>query len=182
MMVSDPFHKQVEEYGYIVFAVIYKSSADFELLKKVLSRKFGEPVAESDEYSFSKFSDYYEAEMGRDLKRRIIVFDKAKLDANFLIKLKLFSLKLEKRFVKGCQQKRTVNIDPGFLTKEKFVLLSFKKKPRKIYLGKGVWADLLLLSRKKHWETLPWTFPEFKDKSVQEFLLSVINDGKGAVK
>ena len=174
-MVSDPFHELIEENGYIVFAIIYKDSRDFKSLKKILNKKFGKPIAESNEYDFSKFSDYYETEMGTGLKRRIVVFDKAKLDASFLIKIKLFSLKLEKRLAKKgcCRQRRTVNIDPGFLTKEKFVLLSFKKKPRKLYLGKGVWADLLLLSRGKRLETLPWTFPEFRDKSVQEFLLSV---------
>lgn len=171
-MVVDPFHSLEEEKGKILFAVIYKEQNDFDKLKKILVKKFGKPLSESNEYSFSGFSDYYEPEMGSGLKRKLIVFEKRNIDAGFLIKLKLFALKLEKKFaMKGCcWKKRKINIDPGFLTKEKFVLLSFKKKPRKIYLGRGVWADLLLVAKGKSWEVLPWTFPEFRDEKVQAFL------------
>jgi len=112
-------------------------------------------------------TDYYEDEMGTGL-RRVIVSFKELGSAPDLVKVKLSTLRLEEKLsgVAG----RTINIDPGYIDFFKAVLASFKEGPQKIYLGRGVYADPVLMFEDHEWRTLPWSFPDFKDgRYTQEF-------------
>jgi hypothetical protein len=104
-------------------------------------------------------SDYYEDEMGPDLKRFLVAFEP--LDSpTGLVRAKLETAALEKRFLE--EELRTVNVDPGFMDFHKVVLASFKQGPQKIYLGDGVYADPVMMFQHGAFVSLSWTFPDFK--------------------
>jgi len=44
-----------------------------------------------------------------------------------------------------------------------------------IYLRRGIYADLTLMYRKGQFQSLPWTYPDYKDEHLQDFLLKVRN-------
>lgn len=115
-------------------------------------------------------TSYYEEEMGSGLIRTILSFEKL-VDPTVLIEAKINSREVEAalRF----EGRRRVNIDMGYLDLHKLVLASFKERGNKVYLGKGVWADMTVFFRKGGVETLPWSFPDFKAGLYDRDLLKI---------
>ena len=67
-------------------------------------------------------------------------------------------------------QKRRVNIDPGYLVLERFVLATGKNFAHRIYLGRSIYADLTLVYRRGGFQTLPWTYPDYAAETMLKFL------------
>ena len=110
-------------------------------------------------------TDYYEDEMGPALSRVIVSFTGLG-KAPGLVEVKLDVDRLEEKL--SGETGRTVNIDPGYIDYFKAVLASFKEGPQKIYLGRGVYADPVLMFEDHEWRTLPWSFPDFKEGLYME--------------
>ena len=113
---------------------------------------------------------YYEPEMGQPLFRRMLAF-KNMIHQSQLAEIKLGTNKIESLFV--VDGKRTVNIDPGYLLLERLVLATGKNFSHRIYIGKDIYADLTLIYRQGRFESLPWTFPDYAGKQIQQFLQRV---------
>ena len=56
-----------------------------------------------------------------------------------------------------------MNLDPGLITAERLVLATGKNYSHRIYLGKGIFADLTLVFFKGTYRPLPWTYPDYQD-------------------
>jgi len=134
-----------------------------------LEKKFGPMELLSEALDFST-TDYYTEEFGAGLKRKIVSFERL-IPMTGLAEIKLFTNGLEGAFAKD--GKRLINIDPGYLTLERFVLASCKNFPQRIYLGGGVFADLTLVYSDNDWRTLEWTYPDYRDRGMMETLKEV---------
>jgi len=110
-------------------------------------------------------TNYYEDEMGPELNRVIVSFSRLG-EAPALVDVKLSVDRLEEK-LSGASG-RTVNIDPGYIDYFKAVLASFKEGPQKIYLGRGVYADPVLMFEDGEWRILPWSFPDFREGLYME--------------
>lgn len=104
-------------------------------------------------------TDYYEKEMGSDLKRRLISFREL-FSPDRIGEAKHMANNIEDESTDGG---RTINLDIGYLDHNKIVLASFKGAGQKIYLGNGAWADLVARYRSGRYQPFEWTFPDFKD-------------------
>ena len=113
------------------------------------------------------WTSYYEREFGKNLVRRFVVF-KELVEQARLTEIKLEVHRQEQRF--SSNGKRLVNIDPGILTAERLVLATGKNFTHRIYLGKGVFADLTLVFQKGRFDMLPWTYPDYASRDALEFL------------
>lgn len=118
------------------------------------------------------YTDYYTEEMGSPLYRRMIAFQ-GFIDQGQLAEIKQTTQTIEANFQSG--EKRTVNIDCGYLLRERFVLATGKNFAHRIYIGKSVYADLTLLFSGGGYQPLPWTYPDYLAADMQEFLLRVRN-------
>jgi len=116
------------------------------------------------------FTDYYEKEMGRPLYRRLLAF-RHLIDQERLPDIKHQTNAIESAFSR--EARREVNIDPGYLLLERLVLATGKNFSHRIYLRRGIYADLTLIYRKERFESLPWTYPDYTDPRLQEFLFKV---------
>lgn len=116
------------------------------------------------------FTQYYAREMGQPLYRRIAAF-KTLIDQKQLPDIKHQTNGLEADF--AANDRRQVNIDPGYLLLERLVLATGKNFSHRIYLRRGIYADLTLIYRQGRFETLPWTFPDYADARLQAFLMKV---------
>ncbi|MFH1460354.1 MAG: DUF4416 family protein [Candidatus Omnitrophota bacterium] len=125
---------------------------------KKLIKKFGELDFESKIIDFN-FTDYYEPEMGTGLKRKFLSF-KREICVRDLAKIKLYSNKLENIFA-GKNKKRRINIDPGYLTLSKLVLATTKDHQHRLYLDKGIFAEVTLRFRGKTFTAWDWTYPDY---------------------
>jgi hypothetical protein len=130
---------------------------------------FGPIDSESADHPFD-MTDYYSGEMGGGLLRRFVSFSGlgSPLD---LVKKKLACRAVEDKFLR--KGNRRVNIDPGYLDYFKLVLASFKEGPQKIYLGRMVFADMILLYESGDFRVLPWTFPDFAGGRYMDYLRTV---------
>lgn len=116
------------------------------------------------------FTDYYAREMGGPLYRRLATF-KPLVDQEALPDIKHRTNAMESEF--AVDGRRSVNIDPGYLLLERFVLATGKNFSHRIYLRGGIYADLTLIYRKGGFESLPWTYPDYADPRLQAFLIKV---------
>jgi hypothetical protein len=105
-------------------------------------------------------TDYYASEMGPDLRRRLLAFEKL-LPPEDLVEGKLFCNDVEE-VLRG-ESGRVVNLDVGYLDHNKIVLASAKPAGQKIHLGRGIHADLVGRYAGGRYEPFPWTFPDFRD-------------------
>ncbi len=116
-------------------------------------------------------TDYYTREMGDPLYRLFISFHALVAPAS-LPDIKLATNDVESRFLHP-EGGRRVNIDPGILTLQNLVLATTKNYSHRIYLGKGIYGDLTLLFQKGSYQPLPWTYPDYRDKTTRRFLFEV---------
>ncbi|MBN2054972.1 DUF4416 family protein [bacterium] len=109
-------------------------------------------------------SRYYEEEMGADLWRRFISLERL-MSPGILADMKRWTMIAEEQFAAAGH--RVVNLDPGYLDYNKMVLASTKFNGQKIYLEKGIYADLTLFYFKGRFDSFPWTFPDFRDGAYE---------------
>lgn len=118
------------------------------------------------------FTTYYHKEMGAPLWRRVMVF-KTLVEQTRLAGIKTITNRLEQRYLG--HDRRRVNIDPGYLLAERFVLATGKNFTHRIYIGQGIYADLTLIYQKGAFRSLPWTYPDYADRRMIDFLTLVRN-------
>ncbi len=111
------------------------------------------------------YTKYYEEEMGTGL-RRIIITYRDLIKREEIAEIKIFTNKLEEVFSYG--NKRTINIDPGYIAQEHLILATGKGYSHRPYLGKGVYADLTLIYTKDEFRTLEWTYPDYGSGEMRE--------------
>ncbi|NLV74494.1 MAG: DUF4416 family protein [Chloroflexi bacterium] len=104
------------------------------------------------------YSDYYTPEFGSGLQRQFIAFREL-IDPAALAEIKLATNDLESDL--ALSGKRRVNIDPGYLTFAKLVLATTKNQSHRIYLGRGIYAEVTLNYRAGRWQANPWTYPDY---------------------
>lgn len=104
-------------------------------------------------------TDYYQKEMGEALERTIISFDRP-ASPDELVKLKHKCVELERVLADeaGC---RVANLDAGYLDHGKLVLASLKPAGQKLYVERGVYADLVGRYGGGRYRPFEWTFPDF---------------------
>jgi len=109
---------------------------------------------------------YYEPEMGPALQRRLAVFLNL-ADPGGLSAWKQYTNRLEQRFSLG--GRRLVNIDPGYLTRERLVLATGKNYSHRLYLQDGIYGEVTLIFQKGGWQAMPWTYPDYAGEPLRQF-------------
>jgi hypothetical protein len=144
---------------------LHEKNLGASVVEKLIQR-FGDVDIVSEWMPFDQTA-YYEPEMGVPLHRRMLAFETL-VQQSELSQAKLITNQIEKQYAHN--GKRGVNIDPGYLLLERFVLATGKNFAHRIYIGKRIYADLTLVFRKGHFESLPWSFPDYAGARIQAFL------------
>ncbi len=53
------------------------------------------------------------------------------------------------------------------------MLATGKNYSHRIYIGRGIYADLTLIYQRGAYQALPWTYPDYADQPLRRFLLAV---------
>lgn len=147
----------------LIVGFIFKDPRLLDKAKKTLSKHFQETDFESVPLDFN-YTDYYEKELGKDLKKVFVSFKKLVLPES-LAKIKILTNGLESRLSTG--NKRLINIDPGYLELSKLVLATTKDFTHRIYLGSGIFAEGTLFYENKSFRPRAWTYPDYR---TQEYI------------
>lgn len=168
-MRADP--QSVDPVKFFV-AILYQRPEALDRARRALQALFGDIDNEGPDHTFD-VTDYYEPEMGAGLKRRLVAFEPL-VEPERLIQAKLETNALEERL--GQTHGRLVNLDVGYLDHHKVVLASVKGAGQKVYLGQGVWADLVCRYHKGSFAMFEWSFPDFRDGRYDAQLLTMRAD------
>jgi hypothetical protein len=133
----------------------------------ILENKFGKIDFTSSIMPFD-FSTYYNSEMGENLKRLWISFEKLILSSQ-LASIKVFTNSLEDSF--AINSKRQINIDPGYITPANVILATTKDYSHRIYLDKGIYGEVTTIYKKNGYIKLPWSYPDYLSDIATKFLL-----------
>ena len=154
---------------------MYQEEALLERAVIGLEKRYGRALLRSPVFDFT-FTDYYTEEMGLGLKKVFVGFEKT-ISPDELAQVKLFANSLEEKyaFIDKEAKKRTLNIDPGYVGEGKVVLASTKNRSQRIYLGRGVFAEVTLLFKGGVYLPLPWTYPDYKTPLACSFFQSFKN-------
>ncbi len=128
------------------------------------------PVAlASPRFDFRE-TEYYSATMGTGLKKCFWVFERP-FDPADLIERKLATNAWEAEYAAeaGHPEPRPLNLDPGYLTLAKLILASTKDHAHRIYLGRGIYAEVTLYFKDGRWQHRDWTFPDYRRADYQQF-------------
>ena len=163
----------------LIISMFTSDKSLFDLYKEELIKKFGEVDIESNVQPFN-FTDYYEEEFGKKLMQKLFSFSTlVRLDE--LAEIKIITNSIENNFknenIKNNKThpkpKRKINLDPGYITLDKYILASTKNGPSRIYLNQGIYAEITLRFINKSFVTCEYTYPNYKTNEYIIFLNSV---------
>jgi hypothetical protein len=128
------------------------------------------PIAlESEAFDFGQ-THYYDPTMGDGLRKVFWTFERL-IDPGSVVDLKLQTNGWEQDYAAlgNHPEPRPLNLDPGYLTLGKLLLASTKDFAHRIYLSRGIFAEVTLFYRRGAWEHHEWTFADYRRADYQEF-------------
>jgi hypothetical protein len=142
----------------LIAGFIFNDENAYRKARVVLIRRFGPIDFESGVIPF-EYTDYYEKEFGKGLKRVFVSFKKP-VSLDRLARIKIFTNKVENSL--AVKRRRMVNIDPGFVDLAKLVLATTKDFCHRIYLDKGIFAEVTLFYKDRSFRHWDWTYPDYR--------------------
>ncbi|OPY01721.1 MAG: hypothetical protein A4E60_01531 [Syntrophorhabdus sp. PtaB.Bin047] len=143
-------------------SIIFHREADLEAVLRLLGDTVG-PVEEKTPPALFTHTTYYNREMGEGLMRSFVIFSPL-VDREVLPDVKISTNATEDLFAK--EGKRTVNIDSGYIALEHVILATTKGYAHRVYLGKGIHADLTLMFNSGSYRALEWTYPDYAEEQT----------------
>lgn len=137
-----------------------------ETILTQLVEHFGEITMKSPTQQFIQ-TTYYNNEMGDHIMRQWWVF-KTPCDPAHLVTFKHITNRIEQEYLNE-HKGRQVNIDPGIISMCNVILASTKNYSHRIYLGKGIYAEVTLIYKEKTYSMLDWTYPDYRESTTIDF-------------
>lgn len=147
-------------------SVLYYEKAPVERAISIMKDHFGDAALVTEPTPFT-YTPYYHAEMGSPLYRILLSFTRF-VPRDSMPEIKTCTNEIEYDFMEKGQ--RTINLDPGLITLENVCLATTKPYSHRIYLGKGIWAEVTLIYRGNSFQKLDWTYPDYaSDELIRIF-------------
>jgi hypothetical protein len=150
----------------LLIAFLYRPSVRADEICEVLRTQYGDIGFSYGPVSFS-FTEYYRDEMGDNLQKMYMTFGRP-VQRDDLAAIKTFTNGIEEKYLSS--GRRTVNIDPGYVTRDKLVLASTKDFYHRMYLSEGIFAEVTLHYRKGQFRFFSWTYPDYMTPEFLAFI------------
>ena len=131
-----------------------------------LQNRYGPIVLESQVFDFVE-THYYDDEMGGELKKQCFAFERLVRPAD-IVDIKLATNEIERQAAQTGEWAteksgvaRPLNLDPGYLHSGKWVLATTKDQAHRLYLGRGIYAEVTLRFERGEFVPWPWTYPNY---------------------
>jgi len=148
-------------------AVMYAPGFDPGPAAALLRHEFGIEYCSYGPVDFV-FSDYYAKDMGGGLKKSYHCYE-TPIDRGRLAAIKNRTNAIEA--ANAGPGGRRINIDPGYLSRDKLVLATTKDFYHRIYLGDGIHAEVTLHFREGRYRHFSWTYPDYREPDFQAMLM-----------
>ena len=144
--------------------------AALEWARDRAERQWGPIALISEAFAFES-TTFYEATMGAGLTKVFWAFERL-ADPAVLVdtKLQTNAWEAEYRQLTDTPEPRPLNLDPGYLTAAKLVLATTKDRDHRIYLDRGICAEVTLYyQRGAGWQAREWTYPDYRNAGYHAF-------------
>jgi hypothetical protein len=158
----------------LIAGVLAAGDAALGLATSLMEARYGPVCTASDPVPFT-WSGYYGPEMGPGLTRRFLAFERPFYPGS-LRETKLATCAFERAH--GRDGRRVFNLDPGYLTLSTLVIASTKEASYRVYLGKGIYAQPMLVYRDGRFEPFEWTYPDYSHSAHLAFFQAVRRDAR----
>ncbi|MGE4455111.1 MAG: DUF4416 family protein [Sphaerochaeta sp.] len=148
----------------LVMGVLVSERGILSTVKERLTEQYGPVFSETIPEPF-RYTDYYNEEMGGTPLRLYLCFLHL-VDPARLASIKMETNSLEQEFSE--QGSRRVNLDPGLLSSANLILATTKNRSHRIPLQDGIYGELTLLYARKHFQSFPWTYADYKSDEVKQ--------------
>jgi len=149
----------------LFITVFSQDKKRIEKVKSILSKRFG--LIDYESYDLKLITNYYEDELGPNLVRQFYAFKKL-INRDKIAGIKLYTNKLEDKF--RVNNKRIINIDPGYLSLGKFILTTTKNQQQRLHLKNGIFAECALRYKNGGFATWDWTYPDYATEEYRKVL------------
>ncbi|URA09985.1 DUF4416 family protein [Thermospira aquatica] len=153
----------------LVIGVLFSDEKRYLLARERVCSLYGVLDYESPPFEFS-FTHYYDEEMGVPIFRVFLSFEKL-IQPEEIVEIKLQTNNIEEEL--AVEGKRLVNLDPGYMQLGKFILATTKDQMHRIYLARGIYAEVTLHYHKKNWQSWPWTYPDYASDDYKRILKEI---------
>ena len=89
-----------------------------------------------------------------------------------LIEIKIKTNEIENSNLNEAKGRR-INIDPGALSEQRLILATGKDAPHRVYLGRGIYADLTLIYEKGDFKPQSWTYPDYASQEYRSIFSEI---------
>ena len=153
----------------LIIGTIFSSEGILLEAKGILQKRFG-PFDFASAIMPFDCTQYYASQMGPNLLRQFFSFQRL-VNPTKLAAIKLYTNRLERRLSRQDGKfRRKINLDPGYLSCSKVVLATCKNYAHRIYLDKGIYAEVTLHFQAGTFTPWPWTYPDYKTEGyIQSF-------------
>ncbi len=131
--------------------------------------QWGAIELESPRFDFAE-TQYYDDTMGPGLKKVFFAFQRP-FDPADLVNVKLLTNAWEDEYAALARhpEPRPLNLDPGYITLGKLILASTKDFAHRIYLNRGIYAEVTLFYKHHRWQHHDCTFADYRREDYQRF-------------
>jgi len=157
------------EKACLITGLLFNNASILSKATSLLQELYG-PVLFGSSHQPWSHSEYYTDEIGKDILRTFLCFDRI-IPPETIVDIKLKTNEIEKNLSQD--GKRSVNIDPGYITPSKVVLASTKNYSHRIYLGKGIYAEVTLYYHGGKYHVMPFTYYDYTKSEHLDFFKRV---------
>lgn len=164
MGIITPFKREK-----LIIGILFTDEERLAWVRTELEKEYGEIDFSSSPLPFH-YTNYYDQEMGENILKEFFTFHNLR-DPGELAGIKVRTNRLEEEIMK--EGTRRINLDPGFLNRNRLILASTKEAPHRIPLSHGIYAEITLRYIKGQFQELPWTYPDFRSKEYKAILQKI---------
>ncbi len=152
-----------------LLAVITRYDEALAWAEATAASAWGPVALRSPTFRFDQ-TDYYTASMGPDLGKTFLIFNNL-ADAAEVADWKFATNQWEADYAALGRhaEPRPLNLDSGYLTAAKLVLASTKDHAHRMYLGRGMYAEVTLFYKHNQWQGHDFTFPDYRRADYHAF-------------
>jgi hypothetical protein len=158
----------------LVCGIIFSPDMPLDAVVQRLIEYYGPIEMESDVIPFDK-TDFYIKEMGHGLLKKFFSFREF-VQPGVISRIKLETNQIENEYLmkdEESKMKRMVNIDPGYVSTTKFVLVTTKDYGHRVYLSDGIYAEATLRFVRGSFIPFEYTYPDYRTEEYIAFLNKV---------
>lgn len=157
----------------LIVGILAANEECLQAAVEAIVSEFGKADLVSDVWPFTQ-TGYYNKETGENILRQFVSIESL-IDPGELAGIKHRTNKLEQELAGklNVNLPRPVNLDPGVIEASKLILATTKNYSHRIYIGKKMYAEVTLIFDKGAWQSLPYTYPDYKQECYHKFFNKV---------